>query len=39
MKLAEALVLRADLQRQIAQLRNRLTQSALVQEGETPPGE
>lgn len=37
MKLAEALVLRADLQKRIAQLRNRLTQSALVQEGEMPP--
>ena len=33
MKLAEALVLRADLQKRIAQLRERLRQSALVQEG------
>ena len=30
MKLAEALVLRADLQKRIAQLRERLRQSALV---------
>ncbi len=37
MKLAEALVLRADLQKRIAQLRERLRQSALVQEGEQPP--
>src|SRR5579859_710668 len=37
MKLAEALVLRADLQKRIAQLRERLRQSALVQEGELPP--
>jgi len=37
MKLAEALVLRADLQKRIAQLRVRLQQSALVQEGEQPP--
>ena len=37
MKLAEALVLRADVQKRIEQLRNRLRQSALVQEGETPP--
>ena len=36
-KLAEALVLRADVQKRIEQLRNRLRQSALVQEGETPP--
>ena len=33
MKLAEALVLRADLQKRIAQMRQRLQQSALVQEG------
>src|SRR5262249_28814264 len=37
MKLAEALVLRADVQKRIEQLRNRLRQSVLVQEGETPP--
>lgn len=37
MKLAEALVLRADLQKRIAQLHERLRQSALVQEGEQPP--
>ncbi len=37
MKLAEALVLRADVQKRIEQLRNRLRQSALVQEGEQPP--
>jgi uncharacterized protein DUF6847 len=37
MKLAEALVLRADLQKRLAQLRERLRQSALVQEGEQPP--
>jgi hypothetical protein len=37
MMLAEALALRADLQRRLAQMRNRLQQSALVQEGEQPP--
>ena len=37
MKLAEALVLRADLQKRLAQIRTRLNQSALVQEGEQPP--
>jgi hypothetical protein len=37
MKLAEALVLRADLQKRLAQMRVRLSQSALVQEGEQPP--
>jgi chaperonin cofactor prefoldin len=37
MKLAEALVLRADVQKRIEQLRNRLRQSALIQEGEAPP--
>ena len=36
-KLAEALVLRADTQKRIEQLRVRLRQSALVQEGEAPP--
>src|SRR5260370_22784953 len=37
MKLAEALVVRADLQKRIEQLRARLRQSVLVQEGEQPP--
>jgi hypothetical protein len=37
MKLAEALVLRADVQKRIEQLRNRLRQSVIVQEGEAPP--
>lgn len=37
MKLAEALILRADYQKQIAQLQHRLSRSALVQEGEAPP--
>jgi hypothetical protein len=37
MKLAEALVQRADLQKRIEQLRRRLKLSALVQEGEQPP--
>ncbi len=37
MKLAEALVLRADLQKRLVQIRTRLTQSALIQEGEQPP--
>ncbi len=37
MKLAKALVLRADVQKRIAQLRTRLMQSALIQEGEQPP--
>ncbi len=37
MKLAEALVLRADVQKRVAQLRTRLQQSALIQEGEQPP--
>lgn len=36
MKLAEALILRADLQKRLEQLRSRLTASALVQEGEEP---
>ena len=36
MKLAEALILRADCQKRIAQLRERLQRSASVQEGETP---
>ncbi len=37
MKLAETLVLRADVQKRLAQLRERLRLSALVQEGEQPP--
>jgi hypothetical protein len=37
MKLAEALVLRADIQRRVEQLRERLRVSALVQEGDHPP--
>lgn len=37
MKLAEALILRADAQKRIAQLRDRLVNSARVQEGEQPP--
>jgi ABC-type siderophore export system fused ATPase/permease subunit len=37
MKLAEALVLRADLQRRVGQVRERLNMSALVQEGDQPP--
>ena len=37
MKLAEALVLRADIQRRVEQVRERLKVSALVQEGDQPP--
>lgn len=37
MKLAEALILRADSQKKISQLRQRLSRSAKVQEGEQPP--
>ena len=37
MKLAEALILRADAQKRIEQLRERLERSARVQEGEQPP--
>lgn len=37
MRLAEALVTRADLKKRIEQLRERLKLSALVQEGEQPP--
>ena len=37
MKLAEALVLRADTKKRLEQLRARLVSSALVQEGEQPP--
>ena len=36
MKLAEALVQRADIQKRLMQLRNRLSLNARVQEGETP---
>ncbi len=36
MKLAEALILRADLQNRLEQLRGRLTMNAKVQEGELP---
>lgn len=37
MKLAEALILRADSQKRIQQLRERLVRCARVQEGDTPP--
>lgn len=37
MKLSEALILRADTQKRIEQLRQRLIRSAKTQEGETPP--
>jgi iron uptake system EfeUOB component EfeO/EfeM len=37
MKLAEALVNRADCQKRIEQLRQRLARSAKIQEGEAPP--
>ena len=36
MKLAEALILRADLQKRMEQLRQRLADNALTQEGESP---
>ena len=36
MKLAEALILRADLQKRLEQLRQRLSANALMQEGEAP---
>lgn len=36
MKLAEALILRADLQKRIEQVRNRLGNNILIQEGEEP---
>ena len=39
MKLAEALILRADTQKRIAQLRQRLTRNAKVQEGDQPAEE
>ena len=37
MKLAEALMNRADCQKRVEQLKARLTRSAKVQEGEQPP--
>lgn len=37
MKLAEALINRADTQKRIQQIRERLNRSARVQEGDTPP--
>ncbi|MGF1482693.1 MAG: DIP1984 family protein [Cyanophyceae cyanobacterium] len=37
MKLAEALILRADCQKKISQLSQRLMRSAQVQEGDQPP--
>lgn len=37
MKLAEALILRSDLQKRVDQLRERLYRSAKVQENEQPP--
>jgi len=37
MKLAEALILRADLRTRLDQLKQRLVRSAKVQEGEDPP--
>ena len=36
MKLAEALILRADCQKRIAQLKSRLLVNAKVQEGDAP---
>lgn len=39
MKLAEALILRADIQKRIEQLRSRLADNAKVQEGEKPSEE
>ncbi|MFN8673245.1 MAG: DIP1984 family protein [Candidatus Sericytochromatia bacterium] len=36
MKLAEALILRADCQKKIAQINDRLSKNALIQDGETP---
>lgn len=36
MKLAEALILRADIQKRIEQIKNRLYTNVLTQEGETP---
>src|SRR5258708_6097755 len=37
MKIAEALILRADARKRIEQLRERLKLSAVIQEGEEPP--
>jgi Family of unknown function (DUF6847) len=37
MKLGEALAVRSDLQKRIAQIASRLQGSAVVQEGDTPP--
>ncbi|MCA1667013.1 MAG: DIP1984 family protein [Thermomicrobia bacterium] len=37
MKLSEALILRADIQKRVEQLRARLQASVMVQEGEQPP--
>ncbi|RIW38509.1 hypothetical protein D3H55_02950 [Bacillus salacetis] len=37
MKLAEALLERADLQKRLAQMSGRLERSAVIQEGEEPP--
>lgn len=39
MKLAEALIIRADLQKRIEQLKQRLVQNAKVQEGDEPAEE
>ena len=39
MKLAEALILRADLQKRIEQIKNRLRNNILIQEGEIPSEE
>jgi hypothetical protein len=39
MKLAEALILRADCQKRIAQLKSRLLVNAKVQEGDAPAGD
>ncbi|MDQ3769954.1 MAG: DIP1984 family protein [Actinomycetota bacterium] len=39
MKLGEALAVRSDLQKRIAQIASRLQASAVVQEGDTPPEE
>jgi hypothetical protein len=36
MKLAEALLLRADIQKKVASLRDRITRYAVVQEGDAP---
>ncbi|MBJ8326237.1 DIP1984 family protein [Streptococcus pacificus] len=36
MKLAEALILRSDLQKRIEQIKSRLQQNVLIQEGDTP---